>query len=171
MRLFHRKGNSNCIRRDMMVQIAIATLTFLLLVMVWPCNVVQRHSYSRQQAVSRRERAFLTGDRFTASDKKLQTVTFSQDHIYQINLYMNCVIDDEASGAESILFRLYNDEFSCIYEESIDSRHIEKKGVMTALPDMDVDIGALYYYEILVSEESHAVYELPIADRNTLAQT
>lgn len=153
-----------------MVQIAIATVTFLILVRVWPCNLVQRHTYSRQQAVSQHGKDALKGERFTHNDKKLQTVTFSQDHIYQIKLYLNCVIDDDVSGAETILFRLYNEDFSCIYEEKIDSRDVEKKGTLSAVPDLDVDIGIQYYYEILIPEESHAVYELPVADRSVLAQ-
>lgn len=166
MRLFQRRWSSNCIKRNTMVQIAIATLTFLMLVRVWPYNLVQRHTYSRHQ----HGKDTLAGERFTYSDKKLQTITFSQDHIYQIRLYMNCVISDDVSGAEMILFRLYNDDFSCIYEEKIDSRSIEKNGGAAATPDLDVDIGTLYYYEVLIPEESHAVYELPVAGRNVLAQ-
>lgn len=170
MRLFQRRWSSNCIKRNTMVQIAIVTLTFLMLVRVWPCNLVQRHTYSTQQAVKRQGKDILTGERFTSSDKKLQGVTFSHDHIYQIRLYMNCAIDDDVSGVQLVLFRLYDDGFSCIYSEDIDGRSIEKKGVLTATPDLDVTVDAQYYYEILIPEESQAVYELPVADRGALAQ-
>lgn len=170
MKLFQRTWNPNCIKRNTIVQIAIATLTFLMLVRVWPCNMVQVHRYSRQKAVSHRGNTALTGDRFTSDNKKLQMVTFSDNHIYQIRLYMDCTINEGISDAEIILFRLYNNEFSCVYEEEVDSRRIEKKGIITAVPDMDVDTGIEYYYEILIPEESHAVYVLPVADRETLAQ-
>lgn len=170
MRWFQKTWNPNSIKRDTIVQIVIATLTFLLLVRVWPCRLVQVHNYSRQQAVSRHGKYILTGDEFTCADKKLQTITFSYNHIDQIRLYMDCTINHGISDAEIILFRLYDNEFSCIYEEEIDSRRIEKKGALTAKPDMDVDTAAVYYYEILIPEESHAVYVLPVADRSVLAQ-
>lgn len=153
-----------------MVQIAIVTLTFLALIRVWPCGLVQRHTYSRQQAVSRQGKDILAGDRFTFDDKKLQEVTFLQDHIYRIRLYMNCAVDDASAKAELVCFRLYDAGFSCIYEEDIDGRRIERDGVLTATPDLDVDTSAIYYYEILIPEESQAVYALPVADRSALAQ-
>lgn len=154
-----------------MVQIAIVTLAFLALVRVWPCGLVQRHTYSRQQAVSRSGKSALTGDRFTSQDKKLQTVYFSKDHIYQISLYMGCVTGEGITEAQTVLFRLYNSDFSCVFEEEIDSRQVEKKGVLTATPDMDVDIDIEYYYEILIPEESQSYYMLPVADRSALGQT
>ena len=84
MRLFQRRWSPNCIKRNTMVQIAIVTLTFLALIRVWPCGLVQRHTYSRQQAVSRHGKDILAGDQFTSDDKKLQEVTFSREHIYRI---------------------------------------------------------------------------------------
>lgn len=144
MKLFRRAWNPNCIKRNTMVQIAVVTLAFLALVRVWPCGLVQRHTYSRQQAVSQGGKDGLTGDRFTSGDKKLQTVVFSGEHIYRISLYMACEVDDGLSEAETVLFRLYNSEFSCVFEEEADSRRIEKKGVLTATPDLDVDPGTQY---------------------------
>lgn len=170
MGLFQGRWNPNCIKRNTAVQIAVATVAFLLLVRVWPCGLVQRHTYSRQQAVSRGGADFMSGDRFTFADKKLQTVTFSHGHIYRISLYMGCVVSDGLTEAQTVLFRLYDSGFSCVYEEEADSRRIEKKGVLSASPDMDVDTGAEYYYEILIPEESRADYVLPVADRDALNQ-
>ena len=171
MRLFRQTWNPNRIKRNTMIQIVIVTLAFLALVRVWPCGLVQRHTYSRQQAFSRSGKDVPAGERFTADDKKLQTVYFSRDHIYRISLYMDCVVSGEPTEAQIVLFRLYDSGFSCVFEEEIDSRHIEKKGVLTATPDMDVDIDIEYYYEILIPEESQARCRLPVADRSALGQT
>ncbi len=171
LRLFRQTWNPNRIKRNTMVQIVIVTLAFLALVRVWPCGLVQRHTYSRQQAFSRSGKDVPAGDSFTSDDKKLQTVYFSEDHIYRISLYMDCVVSGEPTEAQIVLFRLYDSGFSCVFEEEIDSRRIEKKGVLTATLDMDVDIDIEYYYEILIPEESQARYRLPVAERSALGQT
>ena len=99
----------------------------------------------------------------------MQTLFFAEPHIYQITLYMQCEILSEHQQ-ESVLFRLYDENFSCIYEEEESAWLIQKNGYLKAVPDLDVETGKAYYYEILVSEESVASYLLPVADRGLLAQ-
>ena len=158
-------------KRNAIIQIFVATLAFLMMVQVFPVGTVQNHTLSKQKAVKTSTAAGLTGEPFASKDKKLQTVYFSREHLYQMKLYLSCTVDKSSNSPEMILFRLYNDAFSCIYEEEIDSHKIEKKGFLIATPDMDVEPGATYYYEILVPEESHAQYLLPVADRGALSQT
>lgn len=157
-------------KRNAVVQIVVATLAFIMLMRVFPMGKVQNHTLSKQQAYDTAAKAALTGDIFTANDKKLQMLFFAETHIYEITLYMKCVIPSGSAGTESILFRLYDERFSCIYEEEADSQAIEKNGYLKAVPDMDVETGNAYYYEILVSSESSADYMLPVADRKALAQ-
>lgn len=158
-------------KRNAVIQIIVATLAFIMMVQVFPVGAVKNHTLSRQKAVKASAIDALAGEPFTSKDKKLQTVYFSEEHLYQIRLYLNCKVSKDSRSPELILFRLYNDAFSCIYEEEIDSHKIEKKGFFTATPDMDVEQEKAYYYEILVPEESHAEYLLPVADRGALAQT
>lgn len=156
--------------RNAMVQIFVATAAFILLVRIFPMGTIQNHVVSGQKAIDVPAKAELTGDIFTSSDKKLQTVYFTDSHIYRITLYMRCTVPEDAQMTEHLLFRLYDDTFSCIYESETDSIKIEADGFLTAVPDMDVEEGKPYYYEILVGEESPAVYTLPVADRAALAQ-
>jgi len=165
----------NHARRNAVIQIVVATAAFILLMRVFPAGMVQSHTLSKQNAYDTPMEAGLTGEIFSSSDKKLQTVFFMEEHLYQIKLYMQCIpssetSDKEAPDTERVLFRLYNDEFSCIYEEDIDNRTIIKKGFLTATPDLDVEREKAYYYEILVDEKANAVYRLPVADTKALAQ-
>ena len=139
-------------KRNAIIQIFVATLAFLMMVQVFPVGTVQNHTLSKQKAVKTSTAAGLTGEPFASKDKKLQTVYFPREHLYQMKLYLSCTVDKSSNSPEMILFRLYNDAFSCIYEEEIDSHKIEKKGFLIATPDMDVEPGASYYYEILVPE-------------------
>ncbi|MDE7478980.1 MAG: hypothetical protein K2M91_13735 [Lachnospiraceae bacterium] len=157
-------------KRNAVIQILVATAAFILMMRVFPAGLVQNHIVSRQKAYDTPEKAGLTGDIFTANDKKLQTVSFEREHLYRITLYMQCSASDTVSDAESVLFRLYNDEFSCIYEENIDNKKIEKKGFLTATPDLNVEREKAYYYEVLIDEDSSAVYRLPVADAAALDQ-
>lgn len=158
-------------KRNAIIQIFVATIAFILLMRVFPAGLVQKHTVSGQKAFDTPQKAGMTGDVFTASDKKLQTVYFKKDHLYQITLYMQCSAAGTSGDSAGVLFRLYDDTFSCIYEEDIDNKKIEKNGFLTATPDLDVELGKAYYYEILVDAESSAVYMLPTADRTALAQT
>lgn len=158
-------------RRTAVLQIIVATLAFIMIVRIFPMGAVRNHTISKQKAVKASAVDDLVGEPFTSKDKKLQTVYFSGEHLYQIKMYLKCEVSKDSSDSELLLFRLYNDAFSCIYEEEIDSRKIEKKGFLIATPDMDVEQQKAYYYEILVPEESHAGYQIPVADRGALAQT
>lgn len=157
-------------KRNAMIQIIVATAAFILMVRVFPMGLVQNHVVSRQKAYDSPAKAHLAGDPFGSADKKLQMVSFTQDHLYQVTLYMGCTFNQKSTGHESVRFRLYDDEFSCIYEEDVDSRKIARNGYLTAVPDLDVVKGQAYYYEILISEESSAAYTLPVGDRAALAQ-
>ena len=80
--------NPNYIRRNTVIQIVIVSLAFLMLIRVWPCNLVKMHHMSKQQAVTNYKE--LAGDTFTSADKKLQSVTFTRNHIEEIKmLYKN----------------------------------------------------------------------------------
>lgn len=156
-------------KRNAMVQIAVVTAAFILLVRIFPMGVVKDHTLSRQQAYRVSAGSPVLGEVFTAADKKLQMLFFSGTHIYEITLYMQCRGISEHER-ESVLFRLYDENFSCIYEEEEDSRAIGKNGYLKVVPDLDVETGKAYYYEILVGEGSRAEYILPVADRALLAQ-
>ena len=97
-------------KRNAAVQIAVATAAFILLMRIFPMGAVKHHTLSEHQTSTFSE------ETFTAADKKLQTLFFAEPHIYQITLYMQCEILSEHQQ-ESVLFRLYDENFSCIYEE------------------------------------------------------
>lgn len=161
----------NYAKRNAVIQIVIVTVAFIFLVRIFPMGVVKNHTISRQGVYKGTAKTGSAEEQFTAADKKLQTIFFADTHIEHITLYLNCRIEQGFGGAESVLFRLYNESFSCIYEEEVDSRAIEKKGFLTATPNLDVEIGKSYYYEILVQETSHATYWLPVADNMALGQS
>lgn len=155
------------VRRNTIIQIVISTLAFILLCRVWPCGMVQRHTQSVQQAFSSTKN--LPGDNFTGNDKKLQTVRFSKEHLYQVMVYLSCEKDYDANN-DYVLFRLYDDSFSCIYEETQGFGLLEKRGGFLATPDMDVDTDRDYYYEVIIPEEVTGSLTLPVADRGALKQ-
>ena len=157
-------------KRNAVIQIIVATAAFILMMRVFPMGLVQNHVLSRQNAYDSPAKALLAGEPFGAADKKLQMVYFTQDHLYQVTLYMGCTLGQKQADYESVRFRLYDDAFSCIYEEEADSRKIAKNGYLAAVPDLDVVKGQAYYYEILIDEESSAVYTLPVGNRTALAQ-
>ncbi len=161
----------NHAKRNAVIQIVIATIAFIFLVRIFPMGLVKNHTISRQSAYKENGKVVRTEAQFTASDKKLQTIYFTDAHIEHIILYLKCKIEPKFDGMESVVFRLYNESFSCIYEEEADSRAIEKKGFLKATPNLDVEIEKPYYYEILIQESSHATYWLPVADRDALGQT
>ena len=109
--------------------------------------------------------------RSTMNDKKLQMVYFSQEHLYSVRLYMVCSVPEKSSRSDFVLFRLYDENFSCIYEEQRCCGDIEDDGYLTATPDVDVEPDRAYYYEMLVPEDCGGVFELPVADRGALGQT
>lgn len=154
------------INRNAGIQIFIVTVAFIMLVRIFPMGSIQSHTYSKQGAFDLAAREALVGDVFTTNDKKLQTVYFQEEHIFQITLYMNC-----KEAKEGIVqFRLYDDKFSCIYEEEISCIKIESKGYLRASPDLDVEKNRNYYYEVLIPEGTSAQFELPVADRSALGQ-
>ena len=157
--------NPNYIRRNTVIQIVIVSLAFLMLIRVWPCNLVKTHHVSKQKAVTNYKE--LSGDPFTNSDKKLQTVTFIGNHIEQIKIYLSCSSYQEG---DRVLFRLYNEEFSCIYEQDYACSRIAREHMLVATPDMDVDLEHLYYYEVIVPEEVSAVLKIAYADNSLLSQ-
>lgn len=159
------------IKRNAAVQILIVTLALIMLIRVFPQGAVQNHSYSRQNAFQASAREPLKGDAFTCNDKKLQMVYFSQEHLYCVKLYMVCSVPDQSNRSDFVLFRLYDENFSCIYEEQRCCGDIEDDGFLTAVPDIDVAPDRAYYYEILIPEDCGGVFELPVADRSTLGQT
>lgn len=163
----HAMQDTEHVRRNTIIQIVIATLAFVLLCRVWPYGMVQRHTESVQQAYS--STAEMQGETFTKADKKLQTVRFSQEHLNQIMLYLTCSEDYDANE-DYVLFRLYDDSFSCIYEETQGFGLLDKRGGFLATPDIDVETDRDYYYEVIVPEEAIGSLRLPTADRSALAQ-
>lgn len=155
------------IRRNTMIQIVIATLAFILLCRVWPYGMVQRHTESIQQAYSSTEN--LSGDSFTSADKKLQTVRFTKEHLYQIKLYLSCEANYDANN-DYVIFRLYDEAFSCIYEETQGFGLLEKRGGFLAAPDMEVETDRDYYYEVIIPKEAKGSLIVPVADRGSLMQ-
>jgi len=154
------------VRRNTILQIIIATLAFVLVVRIWPMGLVKEHNVSKQQSGAETE--YTSADNFKKPDKKLQGVRFTGKHIYQIILYMSCA---EYEKDDYVVFRLYDNNFSCIYEEEAGCNLIVKEGAFSATPDLDVVPGQDYYYEILIpdSEEDKRKVEelliLPIADK------
>lgn len=158
--------NPNYIRRNTIIQIVIVSIAFLMLIRVWPCNLVKIYHSSKQQAVTNDKE--LSGEAFTNADKKLQTVTFTGNHIDQMKMYLSCTSYQEG---DMVLFRLYNEDFSCIYEQEYACSRLAKNHVLVATPDMDVDTEHPYYYEVIVPEEVSAVLEIAYADNSLLSQT
>lgn len=169
--LFNTISDIEHIKRNAVVQIILVTLAFIMLMRVFPQGAVQNHSYSRQEAFNISARSELTGDAFTSNDKKLQTVYFSGEHLYSVRLYMVCRISDKADRSDIVLFRLYDENFSCIYEEQYCCGDIENDEFLAATPDIDVEPEKAYYYEIIIPEDCGGVFELPVADRGQLGQT
>ena len=100
----------------------------------------------------------------------MQKIFFSDTHLSHITLYLRCEMPKTVERAQTILFRLYNDSFSCIYEEIYSCKDIAKDGYLCATPDLDVEQDIEYYYEVLVPEDCSAEIFLPTADRGQLAQ-
>lgn len=164
--LLHAIYDSEHVRRNTIIQIVIATLAFVLLCCVWPSGMVQKHTKSVQQAFSSTKN--LSGDAFTSADKKLQTVRFSENHIHQIMMYLSCEKNETNQGY--VMFRLYNDTFSCIYEETQNFGTLKKQGGFLATPDIDVDTDRDYYYEVIIPEETEGSLIVPVAGRGSLMQ-
>ena len=155
------------VRRNTIIQIVIATLAFLLLCRVWPLGLVQRHTESVQQAFSHVNE--MQGESFSDADKKLQAIRFTGKHIYRMLVYLSCQ-EGYNANEDYVLFRLYDDGFSCVYEETQGFGLLEKRRGFLATPDMDVDIGKDYYYEVIVPEQVGGSLLVPVADRTSLAQ-
>lgn len=162
-------SNQKTVKRNALIQIVIATLAFIMLVRVYPMRAMQKHTHSKQQAVDL-SGMDLSGEEFTSDDKKLQTVYFAEEHLYRLTLYVNCAMPEGKPAAGTVLFRLYDETFSCVYEEDYSCKDIERDGYLRAAPDMEVDAGKPYYYEILVPKDCPAKLALPVADKNALAQ-
>lgn len=165
--ILHAAYDSEHVRRNTIIQIVIATLAFILLCRVWPYGMVQRHTESVQQAYSSTKS--FSGETFTNKDKKLQTVRFKQEHLYQVFVYLACEEGYDADN-DYAMFRLYDDSFSCIYEETQGFGLLEKKGGFLATPDIDVETGRDYYYEVIIPQEIEGSLILPVADRYSLTQ-
>lgn len=153
------------VRRNTILQIVVATLAFLLLIRIWPMGLVKHHEYVGQDVLKAETQ--YAGDTFTSTDKKLQTVKFTQDHIYQMKVYASCT---QYGKNQFVIFRLYNDQFSCIYEEEYHCNLIQKNGFLQVTPDMDVVLEQDYYYEIIVPEDSGIELVIPIAPNQNLLQ-
>lgn len=154
------------VRRDTILQIVVATLAFLLLIRIWPMGLVKHHEYVGQNVLKAETQ--YAGDTFTSTDKKLQTVKFTKEHIYQMKVYVSCSAYNDEN--KFVLFRLYNDQFSCVYEEEYHCNLIQKDGFLLATPDMDVVLEQDYYYEIIVPENSGIELVIPIAPNQNLLQ-
>lgn len=163
----HAVQDKEYVRRNTIIQIVIATLAFILLCRVWPYGLVQQHTESVQQAYSHVNE--MQGESFTHADKKLQTVRFAKEHICRLMVYLTCNEGYDANE-DYVLFRLYDDDFSCIYEETQGFGLLDKRSGFLATPDMDVETDRDYYYEVIVPEEAAGSLLLPVADRTSLAQ-
>ena len=157
--------NKSIVKRNTIIQILIISIALFLMIRIWPAGRIYRYSESNQHAIA--DILQIDGDSFGHYDKKLQTVIFTQSHINRIKMYVNC---ENSSDKDIILFRLYNDKFSCIYERQYSCESIEKNKYLVAHPDMDVVIGQPYYYEILVPEKNQSTIYLPVAPNTDLAQ-
>lgn len=134
------------VKRNTVIQIVIAALTVFFLCILWTKGNLHTHHWVKQQAFHPGKEA-VTGQTFAKDDKKLQTVYFTQDHVYQIKVYMDATIYD---NKDFVYFRLYDENFSCIYSEDIGCNLIAREGFAKATPDLDVIPGQTYYYEIIV---------------------
>ena len=166
MNPFKKMWDPNNIKRNTIIQIVIVTLAFIMLIRLWPFNLVKKHIYSEQQAIS--QNTDLQGEALTFADKKLQTVSFTNQHINRIKLYMSCT---EWEATDKILFRLYDENFSCIYEEEYSCSKIAEDNYLNAVMDMDVDTDKAYYYEVIVPEDVTASLSVPTADNSRLSQS
>lgn len=168
---FKETWKPNHVKRNTIIQIIIATFAFIMLIRIWPYGMVKTHTYSKQGALN--DTDLVQGEIFTSTDKKLQTVIFTNEHIYQIKIYMYCTFYDESiqnTGENSVLFRLYDENFSCIYEEDYSYKRIAAYNCLKATPDLDVVVGKNYYYEVIVPENSVAALNLPTANNSMLSQ-
>lgn len=165
--ILHAAYDSEHVRRNTIIQIVIVTVAFILLCRVWPLGLVEHHTESVQEAYPSAKN--LSGDTFTSKDKKLQTVRFSHEHLYQVLVYLSCKEDYDANQ-DYALFRLYDDSFSCIYEETQAFGLLEKNGGFLAVPDIDVAADRDYYYEIMLPQEVMGSLVLPMAGRESLGQ-
>ncbi len=138
------------VKRNTVIQIVIAALTVLFLCMLWTRADLHTHHWVKQQAFQPNKES-ITGETFAKEDKKLQTVYFTNDHIYQIKVYMDATIYD---NKDFVYFRLYDGNFSCIYSEDFGCNLIARDGFVKATPDLDVTPGQAYYYEIIVPEKA-----------------
>lgn len=154
------------VRRNTILQIVVATIAFLLLIRIWPMGLVKHHEYVGQDVLKADTQ--YAGETFTSTDKKLQTVRFTQEHIYQMKVYVSCSSYNDKN--KFVLFRVYNDKFACIYEEEYHCNLIQRDGFLLATPDMDVVLEQDYYYEIIVPEESGIELVIPIAPNQSLLQ-
>lgn len=159
--------NPYYVKRNTMIQITIATLAFVMLIRVWPMGLIEEHEYSGQDVL--KAMTEYAGETFTEDDKKLQTIEFIQEHIKHIKVYASCATYNKKE-VPFVLFRLYNDNFSCIYEEEYHANRIMRDGYLKVTPDLDVIVGQAYYYEIIVPENSGIELVLPIALNRDLRQ-
>ena len=165
--LQHAWYDAEHVKRNTIIQIVIATFAFILLCRVWPLGLVQRHTESVQQAFSHISE--MQGESFSDTDKKLQTIRFTQKHINQIMVYLSCQEGYDANE-DYVIFRLYDDGFSCIYEETQGFGLLEKRDGFLSTPDIDVDTDRDYYYEVIVPEEVVGSLLVPTAGRISLGQ-
>lgn len=138
------------VKRNTVLQIVMASVTLLILCILWTKADLHTHDKVRQQAVSI-EANIASADIFDKDDKKLQTVYFTKEHIYQIKVYLEAEIYD---NKDFVYFRLYDENFSCIYSEDFGCNLVARDGYIEATPDMDVVPGQTYYYEIIVPEKA-----------------
>lgn len=136
-------------KRNTIIQIVILTLIFVMLARVWPYQCYHNHDWTKQQAFHP-EKEQIAAEPFGQEDKKLQTVYFSKDHLYQMRVYLQAY---EFDNKDRVLFRLYDENFSCIYEEEFGCNLIARDGFVQPVTDMDVAPGQAYYYEIIVPQK------------------
>lgn len=168
--------NEYNVRRNTIIQIIIVTLAFIFIVRIWPCGLVVRHDISKQQAFSNPTKD-ISGDypqtglamsEFTSQDKKLQTFYPANEHLYKVTMYLTC--DESSKETDTALFRIYDESFSCIYEEKVSFGKIKRDGKLKCTPDIDVIKGGTYYYEVIIPEETQSYINLPTAAISSLAQ-
>lgn len=139
------------VKRNTIIQIVLVALTFIMLASIWPYQNYHNHDWVKQQAFDSKHDT-VSGKLFAKEDKKLQTVIFTKEHLYQMRVYLDAVTFD---NKDYVLFRLYDDNFSCIYDEDFGCNLIKRDGYVQPVIDMDVVPGKLYYYEIIVPEKSY----------------
>lgn len=159
-------GNEKQVKRNTCIQIFFVTL-LCIIILAYPAGLQKEYFYSRQKAFDMPLSDEYVKEPFGSNDKKLQKVYFSRDHIYQIKLYVSCILNDDE---EKVLFALYDDAFSCIYIEKCDVNMVDNAGYLLVSPDLDVIPGREYYYEMLVPEDVTTEFFLPTAPKSALAQ-